>query len=157
MSTGSSIKDIASEKNSKETKESLKKNDNGSSLVNFVLKRRQPEAKREEHKNNIEIGLCCICPDPYNRYYEYECPQRRRKYAKDTKDDVKGKKTKPSAGCDPNMIRDVAADDTSKLCRAWGKVCDQHALIFFNSGLVRISLLQNWLLNWVLNLRRWGQ
>lgn len=43
-------------------------------------------------------------------------------------------KKKPSAGLVPDMIGDSKEDEASELFRAWGKVRDQTALVFFDSG-----------------------
>lgn len=45
----------------------------------------------------------------------------------------KGKKVKPSTRLVPDIIGDVVAYETSKLCKPWGKVRDQHALIIYDS------------------------
>jgi len=50
-----------------------------------------------------------------------------------TSTDFKGKK-KVNAGLVPDLLGVQTEDESSELCRAWGKVRDQEALIFFDNG-----------------------
>ena len=76
---------------------------------------------------------CFICEKP--GHYAPDCPERKRSAdSEDKEDDRKGKKPKPTAGLVPDMVGDKPSSDASELCRAWGKVRDQPALIFFDPG-----------------------
>ena len=84
-------------------------------------------------KTLMAENKCFICEKP--GHYAPDCPERKRSAdSEDKEDDRKGKKPKPTAGLVPDMVGDKPSSDASELCRAWGKVRDQPALIFFGPG-----------------------
>ena len=64
-----------------------------------------------------------------------ECPSKQSKKEESSKPETEAaSKKRPSAGLIPDMIGDTKATEASELFRAWGKVRDQTALMFFDSG-----------------------
>ena len=61
-------------------------------------------------------------------------PSKKQKEVADEKGEQKNKKPKPFAGLVPDLVDEQPNDDATELCRAWGKVRDQTALIFFDPG-----------------------
>ena len=89
----------------------------------------------EERKVLMDNDQCFTCGEVRHRFYEWPKRKRNSSGAKDepmTKEE--SKKPKPSAGLVPDMVGERRNDEASELCRAWGKVRDQTALIFFDSG-----------------------
>lgn len=81
------------------------------------------------HRKSVSFGHISI-----------DCPKKRSK-DKDkgadkskTKEADKWDKKKPSAGLVPNMTGKIPIGESSQLLKAWGKVRDQTALIFFDPG-----------------------
>ncbi|MCO5572174.1 hypothetical protein L7F22_025925 [Adiantum nelumboides] len=72
---------------------------------------------------------CFICEE--EGHFANECPQRNLQ-DKDDKSDRKGKNPKPSAGLQPDLVRDQQNMDATELCKAWGEVRDQEVLVSFD-------------------------
>ena len=95
---------------------------------------KNPQGKK---KSAIEIhvlkdeGKCFFCQE--KGHMVKNCPKKRKRDADEDKD-TKGKKSKPSIGLVPDMIVENAINDFSELCRAWGKIRDETALVFFDPG-----------------------
>ena len=84
----------------------------------------------------IKAGQCFKCSEQGHR--SYECPKHPKSYKRKSteggpKEDIHKKPT-PTLGLVPDMIGSSSLDEDSELCRAWGKVRDQEALIFFDTG-----------------------
>ena len=89
----------------------------------------------EERKVLRDNDQCFNCGETGHRFYQ--CPNRKRNSSgakEESKPKEENKKSKPSAGLVPDMVGERRNDEASELCRAWGKVRDQTALIFFDSN-----------------------
>ena len=84
----------------------------------------------------IANNQCFKCGEVGHRFYQ--CPTKRT--SEDSKEGTQGleefknKKSRPSAGLIPDMVGEQQSGADTELCRAWGKVRDQVALIFFDPG-----------------------
>ncbi|MCO5560645.1 hypothetical protein L7F22_014262 [Adiantum nelumboides] len=85
----------------------------------------------EEKRKLMMASKCFICEE--KGHIAAKCPQRRPRDAED-KDQPPKKKNLPSVGLVPDMVGDQPCDDASELCRAWGKIRDSTAQIFFDPG-----------------------
>ena len=79
-------------------------------------------------------GLQCFnCKQTRHRYYNCPLKKGKNKGAAKPEPEVTAKK-KPSVGLVPDMIGETREAEASELFRAWGKVRDQTALVFLDSG-----------------------
>ena len=100
------------------------------------------KAKEEERKQLFTEGKCYVCKQEGHKFYD--CPNWKRidtsankgRDARkgDKRADAIGKKNRPSAGLVPDIIGDAKDEKRTELCRAWGKVSDEHCLFFFDDG-----------------------
>ena len=91
----------------------------------------------DTRKDAMALGKCFECGATGHRFKD--CPQRvskahNEKGVSTAEEEPKVKKIKTSAGLIPDVIGEQVADESTELCRAWGKIRDQEALIFFDPG-----------------------
>ena len=84
----------------------------------------------------------------------YDCPNKKRVDTSaikgidvgkgDKRDNPVGKKTRPSAGLVLDIIGDAKDEKRIELCRARGKVREEHCLFFFDDGAKTNLFLPSW-------------
>ncbi|MCO5602368.1 hypothetical protein L7F22_056499 [Adiantum nelumboides] len=132
------------------TDEGMTQQDNQISGNDSRKRKRYPEKKDartkltpQERARLIKEGKCFGCGEP--GHISAKCPKKASKEQKDKDEDrpessraaeARGRRGKMKTGLVPDCvgIDPNTMDESTELCRAWGKVKDQEALIFFDEG-----------------------
>ncbi|MCO5550114.1 hypothetical protein L7F22_003594 [Adiantum nelumboides] len=103
----------------------------------------RPKLTPQERSRLIREGKCFGCGEP--GHISAKCPKKAPKEQKEKDEDrpessraaeERGRRGKMKTGLVPDCVGTDPStmDESTKLCRAWGKVKDQEALIFFDGG-----------------------
>lgn len=99
------------------------------------MKRKVPLAKMSAKKQEwFREGKCLRCGEAGHKAFECPTKNDNKNNADRSKEEQKVKKAKISTGLVSDMLGEQLVDESTELCRAWGKVRDQEVLIFFDSG-----------------------